>query len=58
MLNTLANESSPLPPEEPGRAEILRHLKLADTQAGPAFDALVETVRNSADAEEGQPGHQ
>ena len=46
MLNTLANESSPLPPEEPGRAEILRHLKLADTQAGPAFDALVETARS------------
>lgn len=46
MLNTLANESSPLPPDESGRAEILRHLKLADTQAGPAFDALVEAARS------------
>jgi PAS domain S-box-containing protein len=46
MLNTLAQECAPLPPDESGRAEILRHLKLADTQAGPAFDALVQAARS------------
>lgn len=46
MLNTLANESAPLPPDESGRAEILHQLQLADRQAGPAFDALVEAARS------------
>lgn len=45
MFNTLANESAPLSPDEAGRAEILRGLMLADTQAGPAFDALVQAAR-------------
>ncbi len=45
MFNTLAYESAPLPQDEAGRSEILRQLQLADAQAGPAFDALVQAAR-------------
>ena len=46
MLKTLANEIAPLRRDEPERGEILRHLKLSDSQAGPAFDALVDAARS------------
>jgi GAF domain-containing protein len=45
MFNTLAYESAPLSQDEAGRSEILRQLQLADAQAGPAFDALVQAAR-------------
>lgn len=49
MLNTLANESASLSADEAGRVGLLRQLKLADTQAGPAFDALVQAARALTD---------